>query len=161
MDSDEGRGDDVYQPDGAEVQDDEGLLDSEDTLEREADPEDRGYSPPEKPSPATRYGLTGREQEEGASLDELLSEEQPDGTPPEDEEEGIFESGGENTDDEVGGPRAGRLVSPDEGIHGDEEKDLVAQDVGVDSAAATAEEAAVHLVDEDTYEDWSESDERF
>src|SRR5215472_1836296 len=32
------------------------------------------------------------------------------------------------------------------------EEDLVARDVGVDGAAATAEEAAVHVVDEDDYD---------
>ena len=32
MDSADGWGDDVYQPDGSEVQDDAGLLDAEDTL---------------------------------------------------------------------------------------------------------------------------------
>ncbi len=32
----------------------------------------------------------------------------------------------------------------------DEEKDLVASDIGIDGGAASAEEAAVHIVDEDT-----------
>src|SRR5206468_349819 len=53
---------------------------------------------------------------------------------------------GEPRDDEVGDGRAGRLVAPDEGAHADEEKDLLAQDVGIDGAAASAEEAAVHVV---------------
>ncbi len=46
-------------------------------------------------------------------------------------------------------PRAGRLVAEDEGAHPDEEPDLVARDVGIDAGAASAEEAAVHVVDED------------
>lgn len=46
--------------------------------------------------------------------------------------------------------RSGRLVAPDEGAHEDEEEALVAMDVGIDGAAASAEEAAVHIVDEDT-----------
>ena len=46
-------------------------------------------------------------------------------------------------------PRAGRLVAEDEGSHPDRESDLVAQDVGIDGGAAGAEEAAVHLTDED------------
>ncbi|MEU2590358.1 DUF5709 domain-containing protein, partial [Streptomyces albidoflavus] len=40
-------------------------------------------------------------------------------------------------------------VAPDEGAHEDAEKDIIAEDVGIDGAAASAEEAAVHLVDED------------
>jgi hypothetical protein len=43
----------------------------------------------------------------------------------------------------------GRLVAPDEGAHEDTEKDLVAEDVGIDGAAASAEEAAMHVVPED------------
>ena len=49
-------------------------------------------------------------------------------------------------DGEVGEERAGRLVDPDEGLGEDTEKDLVADDVGIDGAAASAEEAAVHIV---------------
>lgn len=46
MNSVDGWGDDVYQPDGSEVQDDAGLLDSEDTLLSDGvgDPLDRGWS---------------------------------------------------------------------------------------------------------------------
>lgn len=46
-------------------------------------------------------------------------------------------------------PRSGRLVEPDEGAHPDEEKDMVAYDAGISGGAASAEEAAVHVVDED------------
>ena len=46
------------------------------------------------------------------------------------------------------GERAGRLVAADEGVRTDTEKDLVAEDVGIDGAAAGAEEAAVHVVDD-------------
>ena len=49
-------GDEVYQPDGSEVQDDAGLLDAEDTLE---DPSlqilSDGYSPPERPWAVERW----------------------------------------------------------------------------------------------------------
>ena len=41
-------------------------------------------------------------------------------------------------------------MAPDEGAHEDEEEALVAMDVGIDGAAVSAEEAAVHIVDEDT-----------
>ncbi|NLU69318.1 DUF5709 domain-containing protein [Streptomyces sp. HNM0574] len=153
MDRDGARGDDVYQPDGSEVQDDEGLLEPEDTLIRGADPYDEGYSPPERPSPAVRYGVTAAERQRGESLDELLAEEEPDITVPEGDGVGdTSDTDGEPLDAEVGAARAGRLVSPDEGTHEDAEATLVASDIGVDGAAASAEEAAVHIVDEDTYE---------
>jgi hypothetical protein len=52
-------------------------------------------------------------------------------------------------DGEVGAERAGRLVDPDRGSGEDLEKDLVGTDVGIDGAAASAEEAAVHVVPDD------------
>ena len=52
-----------------------------------------------------------------------------------------------------GSQRSGRLVAPDEGAHSDADDELVAEDVGFDGAAASAEEAAVHVVDdEDSFE---------
>ena len=51
-------------------------------------------------------------------------------------------------DGEVGDGRAGRLVDPDQGIGEDTEKDLVGDDIGIDGAAASAEEAAVHIVED-------------
>ena len=45
-------------------------------------------------------------------------------------------------------PRAGRLVEPDEGLESDTEKDLIAYDAGISGAGASAEEAAVHIVDD-------------
>ncbi len=52
-------------------------------------------------------------------------------------------------DGEVGGERAGRLVDPNQGIGPDVEKDLIGDDVGIDGAAASAEEAAMHIVPDD------------
>lgn len=122
VNSSDGRGDDVYQPDGSEVQDDAGLLDAEDTLDDDGvdDPLDRGWSPPERPWAVEHSGVTAAEGHRGETLD-----------------------------DEVGAARSGRLVAPDEGAHEDEESALIATDVGVDGAGASAEEAAVHIVDED------------
>lgn len=57
---------------------------------------------------------------------------------------------GEPWDNEVGASRSGRLVAPNEGAHEDDESGLIATDVGIDGAAASAEEAAMHIVDEDT-----------
>jgi len=149
----DGWGDDVYQPDASEIQDDAGLLDAEDTLEDDgvADPLDRGWSPPERPWAVEHRGVTAAERLEGETLDERLAEELPDLAPAPDGD-GIGDcdgTDGELLDNEVGAIRSGRLVAPDEGAHEDEEEALVARDVGIDGAAASAEEAAVHIVDED------------
>lgn len=155
-------GDEVYQPsDEPEARDDEGALEAEDTLtDRGVDPHDEGYSPPERPLGVDHKGTTAAEQREGETLDERLAEERPDPVvdayealesgEEEDDEIGDLEGGeGEPLDDEVGDDRAGRLLAPDEGAHEDAEKDMLAEDVGIDGGAASAEEAAVHVVDED------------
>ncbi|GAA5035562.1 DUF5709 domain-containing protein [Streptomyces krungchingensis] len=152
MDSADGWGDDVYQPDGSEVQDDAGLLDAEDTLLADGvgDPLDRGWSPPERPWAVEHAGVTAAEGHEGESLEQRLAEELPDIA--EVAGDGIGDvqgTDGELLDNEVGDLRSGRLVAPDEGAHEDEESGLIATDVGIDGAAASAEEAAMHIVDED------------
>ncbi|MFJ5266031.1 DUF5709 domain-containing protein [Streptomyces sp. NPDC088387] len=158
MNSAEGWGDDVYQPDGSEIQEDAGLLDPEDTLEDDGvgDPLDRGWSPPERPWAVEHMGVTASERRHGETLDERLAEELPDlGAP---DGDGIGDSDGtdgELLDNEVGSARSGRLVAPDEGAHEDEESALIATDIGIDGAAASAEEAAMHLVDEEDEEDFA------
>ncbi|MEU2740742.1 DUF5709 domain-containing protein [Streptomyces sp. NPDC007095] len=145
----EAMGDDVYQPDGSEVQDDAGLLDVSDTLDDRGIDEalDEGYSPPEKPWGVEHTGVTAAERQRGESLDERLAEEVPDIADQVGDGIGDLWGGdGELIDDEVGDLRAGRLIAPDEGAHEDAEKDLIAYDVGVDGAGASAEEAAMHLI---------------
>jgi len=150
------------------------VLDSSDTLDGAPgdDPLDRGVVTPDRWSAGTRYGTTAEEQQEGASLDRLLAEEEPDVTADETEEaeeeddgeSGSFADDEDVADEDVDGlllddgpdPRAGRLVAEDEGAHPDEEADLVASDVGIDAGGATAEEAAVHVVEEDDYDIRSE-----
>ena len=101
---------------------------------------DRGYSPPEKYSPAQGSGNTPYEEATGESLDQRIAQEEPEPDP-------YTEVATEDLDDgEVGDARAGRLVDPDQGLGEDTEKDLVGDDVGIDGAAASAEEAAVHVV---------------
>lgn len=129
--------------------DDETQLDPEDTLDDRgvADELDRGYSPPEKWSAGQRYGNTHWEAEHGESLDARLAQEDPDPDPyaePEDSDEQEDDS-----EREVGRRRAGRLVDPDEGFGEDQEQDLVGRDVGIDGAAASAEEAAMHVISEE------------
>ena len=137
--------------------------DASDTLTGDPgdDPLDRGVAPPERWSAGMRSGTTAGEQQAGESLDELLAEEEPD-TPSDFDDEDPEDSAGDPdaADEDLDGlllddgpdPRSGRLVADDEGAHPDTEADLVAHDAGIDGGAATAEEAAVHVVDEDDYD---------
>jgi hypothetical protein len=123
--------------------DDEDQLQAEDTLNDRGvdDILDEGYSPPERWSAGEGFGNTADEALEGETLDQRLAQEEPEPDPYAEEGENV---GGP----EVGGERSGRLVAPDEGAHEDSEKDLVAEDIGIDGAGASAEEAAVHVVDD-------------
>jgi Family of unknown function (DUF5709) len=119
--------------------DDDDQLTQEDTLiDRGVDDLlDEGYSPPDR----------WKEPRDNETLDELLSEEEPDPAMQLDDPDEPDEQSG---DDEVGDRRAGRLVAPDEGFGEDADKDMIGSEVGIDGAAASAEEAAVHVIaDED------------
>lgn len=104
---------------------------------------DEGYSPAEKWGPGEGFGSTAAEVAEGENLEQRVAQEVPEPDPYADDD------GAEDVGGEVGSERAGRLVDPDGGIGEDVEKDLVGDDVGIDGAGAGAEEAAVHVVDED------------
>ena len=91
----------------------------------------------EVPDPASAYGAP--DNESGLDDDGRLGGDDPDSIDAEDDWLG---------DGEVGDVRAGRLVAPDERQRLDDEKDLVGEDVGIDGAGASAEEAAVHVIDE-------------
>jgi hypothetical protein len=125
------------------------------------DPLDRGVVTPDRWSAGVRYGTTAGEQQAGESLDDQLAEEEPDVPLDVDDEEpedfaGDPDAAEEDVDglllDDGADPRAGRLVAEDEGAHPDTEADLVARDTGIDGGAASAEEAAVHVVEEDDYD---------
>ena len=124
----------------AELEDD-GVLDPADTLEGDEgdDPLDQGIDAGERYVASERFGTTLEEEREGESLDQLLAEEEPDVDP---------YRQAQNRDYGIERP-AGRLVEPDEGAHETEEADLVGTDVGYDGGSNSAEEAAVHIVDED------------
>ncbi|MFD5269624.1 DUF5709 domain-containing protein [Streptomyces sp. NPDC058335] len=145
--------DDAYQPTGGnEEQEDAAPLDLQDALDERTydDILDEGYSPPEKPLGVTKHGTTAGEQHEGETLDQRLAQEVPDVSEPAGDGVGDLPQGeGEPVDPEAGEERAGRLVAPDEGVRPDATKEEVAEDVGIDGGAAGAEEAAVHVVDDD------------
>jgi hypothetical protein len=110
---------------------------------RVAEPLDEGYSPPEKWSPGEGYGNTPLEEELGETLDQRIGQEIPEPDPYE-----AAATEGESVTGEVGDARTGRLVDEEGGTGQNTEKDLVADDIGVDGAGASAEEAAVHTIDE-------------
>ena len=110
-------------------------LPKEDTLIDRAvgDLLDEGYSPPERDR-TNHFGETALEERTGESLDQRLAEEEPD----------IWDRpyvDGREPD------RAGRLVPDADALDG-RPNDSYAQDAGVAGGAASAEEAAVHVIEE-------------
>ncbi|WP_110208673.1 DUF5709 domain-containing protein [Nocardioides daejeonensis] len=140
-----------------------GQLQPEETLDDRGvdDVLDEGYSPPERPRGVTAKGVTPREEIEGETLDERIAQEEPDPNaqiaygeePPADEELA------DPSDVMSGESRSGRLVAPDQGEREDTEKELVGEDVGIDGAGASAEEAAMHELNEDDLDN-GDGDER-
>jgi len=107
------------------------------------DPEDwldTGWSPPDREP--NNYGAKASDDARGETLDDYLAAEEPE----------VWDSDFEVTNER----RAGRLVAPDGGDFLAEDgvedgpnrvSDAVAIDVGIDGAAASAEEAAVHITE--------------
>lgn len=153
--------------------DDEDQLPPEDTLMGTGDPDedvlDAGYSPPDRLHGSIAHGVTAEEQARDETIDERIRQEVPDphsayGAP--DNESGLDVDmvGGDDPDaipadadwlggPEVGGERAGRLVDPAEGLAEDHTAEAVGEDVGVDGGAASAEEAAMHVIDDADLDD--------
>lgn len=143
----------------------EDQLQPDDTLDDRGvdDVLDEGISPPEKPRGSFAHGTTPAEAQTNETIDERLPQEEPEDQSilggPETDPETDPETGPE-TDPEmdpedgleeeppppgaVGDERSGRLLAPDEGVHEDAEPTAVAEDVGIDGAGASAEEAAMH-----------------
>jgi hypothetical protein len=131
-----------------------GLLPPDESLDSDElgdDIDEAGYSPLDFRSGNLSWGLTAREARTSEPLSARLARELPDET------DEIFGDGigdasdtdGEIIDDQVGSLRAGRLVwaAPD---NMEPAAGYWARDVGIDSGAASAEEAAIHVVlDED------------
>lgn len=109
---------------------------------------DEGYSPPDRP-PYPHRLETELEQYEGETLDQRLAQEEPE----------IWD-----TDDRFGvrgsdPNRAGRLTPADPEASGYATTSVIARDVGIAGSAASAEEAAVHVIeDEDLDRDPDEQD---
>lgn len=138
-----------------------GLLPPDESLDSDElgdDVDDVGYSPLDWRSANLSWGLTSREAHTSEPLSARFAREVP-----EDSDEivgdGIGDTSdtdGEIVDDQVGSLRAGRLVFADPNSL-DPAADYWATDIGIDGGAASAEEAAIHVVVEDDDEDlrWS------
>jgi hypothetical protein len=135
------------------------VLDANDTLDGNPgdDPLDRGVAAPERYSAGLKYALKGEEDEE--SLDDLLSEEEPDITDEDDEDswdENETDSDVRRLDrDDDPDLRAGRLATTEADVYGEgadvpaiQDGELLATDTGIDGGGASAEEAAMHVVDD-------------
>ena len=147
---------------------DDGVLEPADDLstdDLEDDPLDTGITPADHYGASNWYGVTAAEARQGESLDQLLAEEEPDPNasvvldgsdeelaesdedepddPDEDEaapDEGELDGEVDDRWADGPGPRSGRLVGDGR---------LLAADVGPDGGAAGAEEAAVHVIEDD------------
>ncbi|WP_027861540.1 DUF5709 domain-containing protein [Marmoricola sp. URHB0036] len=130
-------------------------LQPEDTLDDRGvdDVLDEGYSPPEREPDHLRH------PEGGESIEDRLDEEEPEVWARVEEEADVDILDGD-VGGEVGGARTGRLLAPDEGSHEDVDSELVAEDEGIDGelvaedegidgAGASAEEAAMHTIDDE------------
>ncbi|MDP9184031.1 MAG: DUF5709 domain-containing protein [Actinomycetota bacterium] len=106
---------------------------------------DEGYSPPERMPASHLVGTTAAEQRDGETWDQRLVQEVEELDP---YAVAALEEPTTWDTEVTGGERTGRLVAPDEGAHEDVDKDEFATDVGIDGGAASAEEAAMHLVPE-------------
>lgn len=138
--------------------DDENQLQPQDTLiERGIDDVlDEGYSPPERlygrgafgPSESMDQLLAEEEHDPASRVDVLLDEDEQQRSDDAEREAEFPERR------EVGRARAGRLVAPDLGFGEDTEAELIATDVGISGGAASAEEAAVHVIDDEVPPRW-------
>jgi hypothetical protein len=97
------------------------------------DPLDAGYIPADRPYGTDDPTVTAAGMREGETLDQRIEREEP--------EDASFDT-----------TRTGRLTARAPGFDGgpgDEDPATAAEDVGVDGAAASAEEAAMHELDQD------------
>ena len=145
--------------DGAWDLDENEILDPADSLDGNLtdDPLDQGIALPDRWSRALRRELDA--DEDSASLEELLAAEEPDDSADSDEESwDENDSAGDVARKEhaLGQQRrAGRLIAHEEEMYADSDTSLMLEDrgaalvVGIDGGAATAEEAAVHVLDND------------
>lgn len=110
---------------------------------------DEGYIAPDDWSPAQGFGNTPAEMKQGETIEQRVKQELPEATMKDD-----TPWNPEGEDREVGSTRAGRLVDAAGGYPGvDTEATAVARSVGISGGAASAEEAAMHIIEPDDDEE--------
>lgn len=118
---------------------------------------DEGIIAPFDYSPAQSFGNTAAEMREGETLEMRIKQEEPDrrrSDPDQDEDWNPLKERRQ-----VGDKRAGRLVAHDGGFDSvDTEKEAVGEDVGFAGGAASAEEAAMHIIEDVELESSAEED---
>jgi hypothetical protein len=102
---------------------------------------DEGYTAPENWSALQGFGNTPAEMRQGETLEQRVAQEEPEVV----RDDGPWNP--DNEDREVGSKRAGRLVD----ARADGE--VFGTDVGIDGGAASAEEAAMHIIELEDDED--------
>ncbi|HWM16118.1 MAG TPA: DUF5709 domain-containing protein [Microbacterium sp.] len=133
--------------------DDVGLLPPDESLDADElgdDVDELAYSPLDHRPADLSWGFTPREARSHEPLAARLAREIPD-EPVETFGDGLgdtVDTDGELIDDQVGSFRAGRLVwaEPDSR---DPAADYWAKDIGIDGGASSAEEAAIHVIEQD------------
>lgn len=109
-----------------------------------ADVLDEGYIPPDNWSPAQGYGNTPAEMRQGETLEMRIRQEEPEREPADDKH---WNAAKETR--EVGTERAGRLMA----VQGSGREETLGVDVGISGGAASAEEAAMHIISDNEDED--------
>ena len=115
---------------------------------------DEGYIAPDNWSPAQGFGNTASEMKQGETLEQRIAQEQPETDPK--KLRGPWNPNRENR--QGGSKRAGRLVAPGGGSGPDTEGESIASDVGISGGAASAEEAAMHIISEEDLENPDDED---
>ena len=133
---------DGHEENGEYSVDDEDQLQAEDTLDDRGvdDVLDEGVVTRERWSSGQGFGNTAAEQREGASIDRQLGWEEPESAS--DEWTGEWDPDDSSAEEPPGDERSGRLVAESDS------DDRFVSDVGIDGAGASAEEAAMHVIDE-------------
>lgn len=129
--------------------------------------DDEPVVPPDRQPRATEWGTTGAEEEQGETIEQRIAQEEPDPSSaygaPDDESglDGPAPLGGDDpdaipaADDWLGesdsdqpGPSV-RVVAEDEGDRPDTDAQAWARDVEFGEDGGTAEESAMHVIEED------------
>lgn len=136
--------DDLTQVEGPENTDLAQLSQADSLIDRGVDdPLDEGFVAPDHWSPAQGFGNTPAEMAQNETIEQRLPQEEPEPDP----NAPVYHWNPHQENRQVGSKRAGRLVAG--GHEPGTDGQSVASDVGISGGAASAEEAAMHIIVED------------